>query len=80
MRIILATPEKTILDEIADESQSIKSVTLTYAFIIRDHLGTDKIDFAKINKAIRLRWGMDTLIKIKEDAWKMVEEQQYERL
>ena len=73
MYITIGDPENQILREIK-EGHTQKSITLTYAFCIRDH--QHNVNWTRINKAIIKRWSMSGLNNVKRIAWKLIEEQQ----
>lgn len=64
----MVDPEGTLLREIADPRMKRNDVALTYAFAIRQ-MDRDKIDFAKVNRAIMDRWSLAGLTYIKKRAW-----------
>jgi hypothetical protein len=64
-RIEMVNVEGTIEMEIA-AGAARKSVAMTYAFGLRQK---DKIDWARVNKAILVRWSPRGLHWIKERAW-----------
>ena len=68
MKIELMSCEEIILEEIANKEATRDNVALTYAFCIDS---SEKIDFAKINKAIVDRWSRSALQYIKKEAWKL---------
>ena len=72
MYITMGDPENQILREI-EEGHTEDSIALTYAFCIRDHQGS--VDWGKINKAIMSKWSRIALLRIKQMAWKLIEEQ-----
>lgn len=67
--IRLNDPQGQLLAEIAEPATTIRSLTLTYAFALRE----PDVDWPTVNKAIAARWSMRALSKIKADAWKKVE-------
>ena len=58
--------EKLILEEIANPKMKRKDVAQSYAWALRS---SDKIDWAKINRAIMERWSLSALEWIKNRAW-----------
>ena len=75
MYITIGDPENQIMQEI-EEGHTQDSIALTYAFCIRDHRYS--VDWKKINRAIINRWSKHAMIHIKQTAWKLVEEQNYD--
>ena len=72
MHITMTDPELQLLREI-EEGHTQKSISVTYAFCIRDH--RDAVDWHKINKAVVSRWSRSGLLRVKRMAWKLIEEQ-----
>jgi len=71
MRVELMCCESTLLREIPDKRITRDSVALTYAFAIRSR---EKVDWAKVNRAITDRWSVSALLYIKRKAWKRIDE------
>ncbi len=73
LTIEMHDPIGTIFEELKDSRITQHSVAITYAFIMAQH--GDAADYAVINRAIRERWkGKTALTRVKEAAWKHVEE------
>ena len=68
MKIELMFCEETILQEIADKNFTRDSIAITYAFCMDS---SEKVDFAKINKAIVTQRSRSALEYIKKEAWKL---------
>lgn len=69
MKIELMDVEETLLEEL-EHSVMKKDIAVTYAFAI---VSTEKINWPRVNVAIRQKWGVKSLIYIKKLAWKLVE-------
>jgi hypothetical protein len=63
--IRMVDAEATIMQEIADPNISLKSIGLTYGFLIKE----PKTNWLKVNGAIMERFGEAGLIKIKKIGW-----------
>ena len=72
IRLELANCEATILREVADRKMRRKDVATTYALAIMSS-ERDRVDWTKVNTAIRGRWSKSALTYIKRLAWKIVE-------
>lgn len=73
LTITMDNPQGVLLNELTLPGITQESVALTYAFIIAQE--GNKADWPRINAAIRERWrGKSALVRIKERAWKQVEE------
>lgn len=70
-QVRLNDPQGQLLAEIAEPATTIRSLTLTYAFALREQ---DQVDWPTVNRAIAARWSMRALSKIKADAWKKIEQ------
>jgi hypothetical protein len=66
--IDLILPKETILSELEMKGITQRSLAITYAFCIRQHL--EDSDFLIINKAIIEKYGMKGLMRIKTKAWR----------
>lgn len=72
LTIEMNDPVGVIMREVEDPKLKQGDVALTYAFIIAQE---PDADFSAINAAIRKRWkGKSALGRIKEAAWKQIEE------
>lgn len=66
-QFVLALPEQTLLEEIANPKMTRADVVLTY----RLALGSSQlIDWRKVNEAIIARWSVSGLTWIKKRAWR----------
>ena len=70
MKIELMFCEEIILEEIANKEITRDNVAVTYAFC---RTSSEKVDFAKINRAVVDRWSRSALEYIKKEAWKLME-------
>lgn len=68
-QIQLCDPQKVLLEEIQDKKITQRSVSLTYAFILRQE---PNADFSTVNKAIMDKWGKGGLQRVINKAWKIV--------
>jgi hypothetical protein len=68
MVIELAACERTLLQEIGMKEMKRLDVAKTYALALRSS-ERDRIDWAKVNRAIIDRWSVSALNWIKERAW-----------
>ena len=66
---------QTLLEELGQKGITQESVAITYAFLIAQEGKT--ADWSKVNAAIMQKWrGKKALKRVKEMAWKHVEEWQ----
>ena len=70
MKAELMFCEETILQEIANKEVTRDNVAVTYAFCMGS---SEKVDFARINRAIVDRWSYSALAYIKKKAWELKE-------
>ena len=68
MKAELMCCESTLLDEISNPKIKRNDVTQTYALAVRSS-EANKVDWAKVNKAIMDRWSRSALHYIKDRAW-----------
>ncbi len=73
MRVELMNAEQMMLQECGYKRCTRDSVAVTYAFGL---VGSEDIDWAKVNCAIMERWSVSALEYIKAKAWKMVQDKQ----
>lgn len=66
MRMELCCCENTLLGEILNPKMTKKVVAMTYRLALES---SEKVDWAKVNKAIIKRWSMSALRDIKNWAW-----------
>ena len=67
---LLADCTNTLLAEIAGKEFTRLDVAKTYALAMRaEKYGTEKVDWAAVNKAIIERWSVSALNWIKSQAW-----------
>jgi len=66
MKIELCCCEGTLLSEIKAPKMTKKCVAMTYRLALESE---EKVDWAKVNKAIIERWSMSALHDIKNWAW-----------
>lgn len=65
MQFILMLAEESLLIDIANKSLKQKDIALTYRLAMGSG---ERIDWGKVNRAIRERWSRSGLIRIKEMA------------
>ncbi len=64
----------TIIEELTWEHSTRKSVGLSYALAMKSEAqGADTPDWKTINAAIRERWGLRGLERVKQRAWRLCE-------
>lgn len=65
----LALCEQALLTEIADKSLKRGDIALTYRLAMASS-ERDRVDWAKVNRAIIQRWSKAGLTWIKKEAWR----------
>lgn len=70
--VTLADPTGTIERECADKVFTQKSVALTYVLAMSAEQHGVPVDWKRANAAIRSRWSLSGLERVKKMAWKMV--------
>lgn len=68
--VVLADPERVLLEEIADPRMKRADVAASYALALKT---PDEVDWKKVNAAIIERWSLSALKWIKTRAWKTAE-------
>ena len=66
MKIELCCCEQTLLLEIKSPQMTKKYIAMIYGLALKSE---EKVDWAKVNKAIIERWSMSALHDIKSWAW-----------
>ena len=71
LRIELFCCTQTLMQEINNKQFKQADVALTYAMAV---CSSDKTDWHKVNKAIMERWSISGLKRVKDMAWKRIEQ------
>ena len=71
MRIELADCQRVLLDEIAEPKYTHTGIAATYAMAI---CSSDTVDWKAVNRAIVKRWSISELMRIKRQAWRLIDE------
>jgi hypothetical protein len=71
LKINLINCEETLLHEIGTTALKQADVAVTYAMAICS-TESESVDWARVNKAIMMRWSKGGLDRIKKMAWKKV--------
>lgn len=70
----LACCEMVLLREIGMKEIKQKHLALTYAMAICSSEAKSQINWRKVNDAIKKRWSASGLNRVKEMAWKIIEQ------
>lgn len=79
MRIELCDCENVLLREIECKESTQKGVAMTYAMALCSSENKDRIDWRKVNDAIAARWGQKAILRVKNKAWKLIDEKRKEQ-